>query len=115
MVIPRPERSVVEGPAVHQFDHHSRSKPRSPGNGSLTLRFLIGNVSSVKLLPLLVFLCSGLFGSPLAQCQTSAASTSAAEWPTGSFNQQRDAWQRNETKVSVDTAKDIRLLWQRET
>jgi outer membrane protein assembly factor BamB len=39
----------------------------------------------------------------------------AAEWPTGSFNQQRDGWQRNETKITTDNAKDIRLLWKLKT
>ncbi|HET6220081.1 MAG TPA: PQQ-binding-like beta-propeller repeat protein, partial [Acidobacteriaceae bacterium] len=42
-------------------------------------------------------------------------STEAAEWPTGSFDQQRDGWQRNETKLTVDTAKNIRLLWKLKT
>jgi outer membrane protein assembly factor BamB len=39
----------------------------------------------------------------------------AAEWPTGSFNQQRDGWQRNETRITTDNAKDIRLLWKLKT
>jgi outer membrane protein assembly factor BamB len=47
----------------------------------------------------------------LAQSQ----STAAAEWPTGSFDQQRDGWQRNETKITVDNAKNIRLLWKLKT
>ena len=42
-------------------------------------------------------------------------STEAAEWPTGSFNQQRDGWQRNETKLTADNAKNIRLLWKLKT
>ena len=42
-------------------------------------------------------------------------STDAAEWPTGSFDQQRDGWQRNETKLTVDNAKNIRLLWKLKT
>jgi outer membrane protein assembly factor BamB len=84
------------------------------GNGSLTPRFLIGNVSSVKLPPLLVFCCVA-FGPLVAQSQTGTPSSSAAEWPTGSFNQQRDAWQRNETRLSADTAKSIRLIWKLKT
>jgi outer membrane protein assembly factor BamB len=39
----------------------------------------------------------------------------AEEWPTGSFDQQRDAWQRSETKFTVDNAKDIKLLWKLKT
>ena len=44
-----------------------------------------------------------------------AQSTGAAEWPTGSFDQQRDGWQRNESKLTVDNAKNIRLLWKLKT
>jgi outer membrane protein assembly factor BamB len=77
----------------------------------LTPRFLIDNVPSVKLLKFLVCLtlsASGLRGS-LAQ------STQAPEWPTGSFDQQRDAWQKNETKFTVDNVKNTRLLWKLKT
>jgi outer membrane protein assembly factor BamB len=38
-----------------------------------------------------------------------------AEWTTDSFNQQRDAWQRDETKISPANAKGIRLLWKIKT
>ena len=50
-------------------------------------------------------------------CGAAALGQSAgvAEWPTGSFDQQRDGWQRTETKLSVDTAKNIRLLWKLKT
>jgi outer membrane protein assembly factor BamB len=44
-----------------------------------------------------------------------AQSTGAAEWPTGSFDAQRDGWQRNETKLNVETVKNIRLLWKLKT
>ena len=74
---------------------------------ALTPRFLIGRVSRVKLLTFVLFLCVSPSTLPIALAQ----STEAAEWPTGSFDQQRDAWQRNETKLTVDNAKDIRLLW----
>jgi outer membrane protein assembly factor BamB len=33
------------------------------------------------------------------------------EWTTGSFNPQRDAWQRNETKITPANAKNLQLLW----
>lgn len=33
------------------------------------------------------------------------------EWTTDSFNPQRDAWQRDETKISPANAKNIKLLW----
>src|SRR6202789_1998172 len=80
--------------------------PRHPD--LLTARFLIDNVPSVKLLSFVVFLTLGVSGS-LGQ------STGAAEWPTGSFDQQRDGWQRNESKITVDNAKNIRLLWKLKT
>src|ERR1700740_546765 len=37
------------------------------------------------------------------------------EWTTSSFNPQRDAWQRNETKITPENAKDIQLLWKLKT
>jgi outer membrane protein assembly factor BamB len=39
----------------------------------------------------------------------------AVEWPTSSLNRQRDAWQRNETKLTPENAKDIQLLWKLKT
>jgi outer membrane protein assembly factor BamB len=80
--------------------------------GALTPRFLIGRVSRVKLLSFVMFLCAAAFSlhAPLH-----AQSQQAAEWPTGSFDQQRDAWQRNETKFTVDNVKNIRLLWKLKT
>ena len=77
----------------------------------LTPRFLIGSVSSVKLLSFVLFV--GVSASALHAAL--GQSTEAAEWPTGSFDQQRDGWQRNETKLTVDTAKNIRLLWKLKT
>jgi outer membrane protein assembly factor BamB len=35
----------------------------------------------------------------------------AQEWTTGSFNPQRDAWQRDETKITPENAKNLQLLW----
>jgi outer membrane protein assembly factor BamB len=80
--------------------------PRHPD--LLTARFLIDNVPSVKLLSFVMFLTLGVSGS-LGQ------STGAAEWPTGSFDQQRDGWQRNENKFTVDNVKNTRLLWKLKT
>src|SRR5439155_1192012 len=34
-----------------------------------------------------------------------------ADWVTHSGSNQRDGWQRNETKISKDTLKDLKLLW----
>jgi hypothetical protein len=81
----------------------------------LTPRFLIDKVSTVKVLPFVLFVCGGSFVLHAAQSQLYAQSTEGAEWPTGSFDQQRDAWQRNETKFTVDNAKNIRLLWKLKT
>jgi outer membrane protein assembly factor BamB len=89
----------VEGPAVS----HTLGNPTL-----LTARFLIDNVSSVKLLAFVAFLTLGASGS-LGQ------TTGAAEWPTGSFDQQRDGWQRNENKFTVDNVKNTRLLWKLKT
>jgi outer membrane protein assembly factor BamB len=83
----------------------------------LTHCFLIDIVPSVKVLTLVAHICLGLAASGLtaAQLQAHAQASGAAEWPTGSFDPQRDAWQRNETKITVDNAKDIRLLWKLKT
>jgi PQQ-like domain len=75
---------------------------------TLTPGVLIGRVSSVKLLSFLLFLCSS------ASLHTALAQ-SAPEWPTGSFDQQRDGWQRDETRFTVDNARNIRLLWKLKT
>ncbi len=77
----------------------------------LTPRFLIGSVSRVKLLSFVLFLSVSASALHVALGQ----STDAAEWPTGSFDQQRDGWQRNETKLTPDNAKNIRLLWKLKT
>jgi outer membrane protein assembly factor BamB len=77
----------------------------------LTPRFLIGSVSSVKLLSFVLFVSVSASALHVALGQ----STEAAEWPTGSFNQQRDGWQRNETKLTPGNAKNIRLLWKLKT
>jgi outer membrane protein assembly factor BamB len=77
----------------------------------LTPRFLIGSVSSVKLLSFVLFVSVSASALNAALGQ----STEAAEWPTGSFDQQRDGWQRNETKLTVDNAKNLRLLWKLKT
>ena len=77
----------------------------------LTPRFLIGSVSSVKLLSFVLFLSVSASALHVALGQ----STEAAEWPTGSFDQQRDGWQRNETKLTADNAKNLRLLWKLKT
>lgn len=77
----------------------------------LTPHFLIGIVSSVKLLSFVLFVSVSASALHVALGQ----STGAAEWPTGSFNQQRDGWQRNETKLTPDNAKNIRLLWKLKT
>jgi outer membrane protein assembly factor BamB len=39
----------------------------------------------------------------------------APEWTTGSYDRQRDAWQRNETRLSPQNAGSIQLLWKVET
>ena len=97
---------------------------RRPAEGaSLTQSFLIDIVPSVnvsgfsavlqRVLSVVVFACLGCASAGLHVAL--GQSTGAAEWPTGSFNQQRDGWQRNETKITTDNAKDIRLLWKLKT
>ena len=74
-----------------------------------------GWISAVipRALSLLAIGCLGY--ALLAPAAALAQSGEPSEWTTDSFNQQRDAWQRNETKFTVENAKDIRLLWKLKT
>ncbi len=63
----------------------------------------------MKVLSFLAFV--GLGFAAFAMQPALAQSTGNPEWPTGSFNQQRDAWQRDETRLTADNVKDLRLLW----
>lgn len=49
----------------------------------------------------------GTLSLPVAYAQ----SASAPEWTTSSYNPLRDAWQRNETKITPQNVKDMQLLW----
>ena len=42
---------------------------------------------------------------------TAYGQTRGPEWTTSSFDMQRDAWQRNESKITPVNAKDLQLLW----
>ncbi len=66
-----------------------------------------------KALSLLAIVCFGCAFPWAARAQSQSAGP--AEWTTDSFSPQRDAWQRNETKLTVENAKDIRLLWKVKT
>lgn len=44
-----------------------------------------------------------------------AQTAAASEWTTSSFNSQRDAWQRKETKITPDDVKNIHLVWKIKT
>jgi outer membrane protein assembly factor BamB len=61
---------------------------------------------------LLFVLCAGLLSS-LGSAHAQASQS--PEWTTDSFDAQRDGWQRNEMKISITNAKDIRLLWKIKT
>jgi outer membrane protein assembly factor BamB len=83
---------------------------------ALTQSFLIGRVSIVKFSSFSTFVCLGLAASGLGVATSQAVGQStAAEWPTGSFDQQRDGWQRNESKLTVDNVNNLKLLWKLKT
>jgi outer membrane protein assembly factor BamB len=83
---------------------------------ALTQSFLIGRVSIVKFSSFSTFVCLSLAASTLGVATSQAVGQSApAEWPTGSFDQQRDGWQRNESKLTVDNVKNLKLLWKLKT
>jgi outer membrane protein assembly factor BamB len=67
----------------------------------------------VRVLSFAAYICLGFAASGLPAAL--GQSTTAPEWPTGSFNPQRDGWQRNETRITVDNAKNLKLLWKLKT
>ncbi len=60
-------------------------------------------------------LCSTFLGLYAAIGQSTSSAEGAAEWRTSSIDPQRDGWQRNESRLTTSTAKDIRLLWKVKT
>lgn len=63
-----------------------------------------------------VLFCAGAFGcGVLTTGAALAQSRASSEWTTSSYNPQRDAWQRNETKISTRNAGKIQLLWKLKT
>lgn len=58
-------------------------------------------------LVLLGLICLGLPGA--------YGQAAAPEWTTGSYDRERDAWQRNETRLSPQNAGAIQLLWKIKT
>ncbi len=82
---------------------------------ALTPRSLVGRVPLVKVLSFVTYVCLGFAASGLPAAQSQANAQAPAEWPTGSFDQQRDGWQRNETTLTVDNVKNLRLLWKLKT
>jgi outer membrane protein assembly factor BamB len=57
------------------------------------------------------WLCAMFLGPYAAVGQ----STGTAEWRTGSYDQQRDGWQRDEGKLTTSNVHDMRLLWKVKT
>jgi outer membrane protein assembly factor BamB len=83
----------------------------SVGEG-FTLMSVLRRCPSKLTLGLLLVLCMSLLpwlGQAFGQ------SSETPEWSTDSFDPQRDAWQRDETKISPVNAKDIQLLWKVKT
>ncbi len=62
---------------------------------------------------LIAVVCLGCVSPWLATAHGQSAG--AAEWTTDSFNPQRDAWQRNETKLTPDSVKNLQILWKVKT
>jgi outer membrane protein assembly factor BamB len=64
-------------------------------------------VQRTAILFLLLGVGAGGSWSKAAQAQSSGA----PEWTTGSFDRQRDAWQRDETKLTPQNVGNMQLLW----
>jgi PQQ-like domain len=85
---------------------------RAPGriHEVLILMSLKGNSNATRRLNgFLAIVCFGC-----ASLWTTAAKGQAkgvAEWPTSSADPARDSWQRGESRITPETAKDIHLLW----
>jgi hypothetical protein len=74
---------------------------------------------------LLVALCCGVAWSPAAsrrapmlgaaRVSAQAGGAPAADWLTDGFDNQRTGWQRNETILTRDNVKNLRILWKIQT
>lgn len=62
-----------------------------------------------RTLQVLMATCS--LGCVLAPVHGAQAQATAQEWTTSSVDQARDAWQRGDSKISPQTAKNLTLLW----
>jgi outer membrane protein assembly factor BamB len=63
-----------------------------------------------------VLLLASAFGAwTLSGSAAWAQDKGVGEWTTSSYNQQRDAWQRHETKITHQNAGKIQLLWKLKT
>ena len=63
----------------------------------------------------ILFFAGGVGLGCFAGGSLQAQSAGGAEWTTSSFNPQRDAWQRDETRISAQNAGKIELLWKSKT
>jgi hypothetical protein len=61
-----------------------------------------------RLLTLCAIVCCGC--GVLSLRSTLAQSGGPAEWTTDSFNPQRDGWQRSETRLTKENARNMQLL-----
>ncbi len=70
---------------------------------ALRRQFPIGRVPIVNIPSLVTFVCRGFgnSGLPAARPQANAQTIRSAERPTGSFDQQREGWQHDETILTV--------------
>src|SRR3954453_3837843 len=73
-------------------------------------------LTRVKNAPKTVAFLVGICGvwAPLSN-SARGQSTAAPEWTTSSYNPQRDAWQRDESKITPQNVKSIQLLWKTKT
>lgn len=78
---------------------------------------LCRRAGSTVLTSTMVLLLSSAFGSCLLLAGATAwgQGKGSPEWTTSSYDPQRDAWQRDETKITRRNVKDIQLLWKLKT
>ena len=79
----------------------------------IALSGLSGSKATRGIFGLLMIVCLGWVSPWINAAHGQSAST--PEWTTDSFNPQRDAWQRNETKLTPENVKNLQLLWKIKT
>src|ERR1700750_2474291 len=76
----------------------------------------VSRLPRIVLTRIAVLFFAGIFGfGAFGAAYVRGQAKGSPEWTTSSFNPQRDAWQREETKLTAQDAGKIQLLWKLKT